>query len=119
MVPMGEAKGAALALMGEILAAALTGSRFGFEASSFFTGDGPPPDVGQFILAMDAGAFSAGAFAERLETLAAAITEQPGTRLPGDRRLARRAEARKNGVVLDRDLTETLEAMAAESPLPR
>ncbi len=118
MVPMGEAKGAALVLMVEILAAALTGSHFGFEASSFFTGDGPAPDVGQFILAMDPGAFSAGSFAERLETLAAAITGQPGTRLPGEKRLARRTEARKNGIVLDRALHQALEALAEDSPLP-
>ena len=36
MLPMGEAKGAALVLMVEVLSAALTASHFGFEASSFF-----------------------------------------------------------------------------------
>ena len=50
--PIGGAKGAALALMVEVLAVALTGANFGFEASSFFDAEGPPPGVGQLILAI-------------------------------------------------------------------
>ena len=46
MIPIGDAKGAALVLMVEVLAAALTGANYGFEASSFFTADGPPPGGG-------------------------------------------------------------------------
>jgi (2R)-3-sulfolactate dehydrogenase (NADP+) len=37
MIPMGDAKGTALALMVELLAAGLVGAHFGHEASSFFT----------------------------------------------------------------------------------
>ena len=43
MAPVGDAKGAQLALMVEILAAALSASCFGFESSSYFTAEGPPP----------------------------------------------------------------------------
>lgn len=51
MVPMGDAKGAALVLMVEILSATLTGSNHAFEASSFFEAEGPAPGIGQsFIL---------------------------------------------------------------------
>ena len=53
MIPLGDAKGAALVLMVEILAAAVTGANFGFEASSFFTADGPAPGVGQTLIAID------------------------------------------------------------------
>jgi len=42
MLPIGEAKGAALAFMVEILSAALTSSNFAFQASSFFTPEGLP-----------------------------------------------------------------------------
>ena len=52
--PIGGAKGAALALMVEVLAVALTGARFGFEASSFFDAEGAPPGVGQLLVAIDA-----------------------------------------------------------------
>ena len=43
LLPAGGAKGAALALMVETLAVALTGANFAFEASSFLDADGPPP----------------------------------------------------------------------------
>lgn len=84
MLPMGDAKGAQLVLMVEILAAAVSGSQFGFEASSFFTGEGDPPHVGQLLVAIDPGPLSANGFGGRLEDLLCAITAQPGTRLPGE-----------------------------------
>jgi len=112
MLPMGDAKGAALVLMVEILAAALTGARFGFEAASFFTAEGEPPAVGQFLVAIDPRVFSGDAFAERLETLIGAILEQQGTRLPGARRLGLRAESVRNGVVIPTALYDELKALS-------
>lgn len=100
MLPMGEAKGAVLVLMVEIMAAALTGANFGFEASSFFTPEGQSPGVGQLLIAMAPGPLSGDRFAERLETLLAAILGQAGTRLPGDRRLELRQQAGQNGISL-------------------
>ena len=58
MAPMGDAKGAQLVLMVEILAAALSASCFGFEASSYFEAEGEPPRAGQFMLAINPGPFS-------------------------------------------------------------
>src|SRR5438874_3832998 len=57
MVPLGDAKGTALALMVELLAAGLTGAFYAYEASSFLDAEGPPPGTGQFIIAIDAAAF--------------------------------------------------------------
>src|SRR5215218_7480945 len=51
MLPLGDAKGTALALMVELLAAGLTGSNFAADASSFLDAEGPPPATGQLILA--------------------------------------------------------------------
>jgi (2R)-3-sulfolactate dehydrogenase (NADP+) len=98
MLPMGDAKGAALVLMVEVLAAALTGARLGFEASSFFTAEGAPPGVGQLIFALDPEFFSGGAFGGRLETLLAAVVAQDGVRLPGTRRLTARNNAAVSGI---------------------
>jgi (2R)-3-sulfolactate dehydrogenase (NADP+) len=98
MIPMGDAKGAALALMVEILSASLIGANFAFEASSFFTAEGPPPGVGQFLLAIDPGPLSGGTFAERLEILVAALEGQEGARLPGTRRLENREAAARSGL---------------------
>ncbi|MBN8412088.1 Ldh family oxidoreductase [Halomonas cupida] len=85
MVPAGDAKGAALAMMVELLCAGLSGSRFGFEAGSFFEAEGEPPEVGHLILLFDAARFAPNVLS-RCETLFAAMLDQPGVRLPGDRR---------------------------------
>ena len=108
MAPIGDAKGAQLALMVEILAGALSASCFGFESSSYFTAEGPPPRAGQFLLALDPGPFSGGRFGARLEDLLAAIEEQPGTRLPGQRRFALREQAERDGITIPRALYDQL-----------
>jgi (2R)-3-sulfolactate dehydrogenase (NADP+) len=85
MRPMGDAKGAALALMVEVLAAGLTGAQLGVDATSFFATDGAPPRVGQLLIAIAPGPVSGGAFAARLEALCDAVLAQEGARLPGAR----------------------------------
>ncbi|MEJ2167230.1 MAG: Ldh family oxidoreductase [Desulfobacterales bacterium] len=113
MLPMGDAKGAALVLMVEILAAGLTAAQFGFEASSFFTAEGKAPGVGQLLIALAPGPLSGGAFTSRLETLLSTILEQENTRLPGDRRLKLRQAARINGLLIKDQLYDQLAALGA------
>lgn len=108
MAPLGGAKGVALALMVELLAAGLTGSRYAAEASSFFDDKGDPPGTGQLILALDPEAFSAGAV-ERFAALAESIESQEGARLPGARRLAARRAAETDGVTISAALAEEIE----------
>ena len=98
MVPLGDAKGAALALMVELLAAGLTGSNYAAEASSFIDADGAPPGTGQLVIAIDPVAVGGPGAAERFAALATAIEEQEGARLPGARRLAARRRASERGV---------------------
>jgi len=112
MVPMGDAKGAALAMVVELMAAGLTGSRFGFEASSFFTTEGAPPNVGQFFIVFDPEAFGGAVVSERIATLMGAIDEQPDTRLPGRRRFELRAKAQAEGVEVNDDLLAKLDSLA-------
>jgi len=107
--PAGGAKGAALAFMVEVLAASLVGANQSFEASSFFDGEGKPPAVGQFIIAIDPGAFAGSdAFADRMEKLAAAIDDGSGARLPGSRKPHLRAAAARDGVPVGDDLLAKL-----------
>lgn len=100
MVAMGDAKGAALALVVEILAAGLTGANFATEAANFFDADGAPPGTGQLILAFSPPAFGGDGFAARMATLASLIEAQDGARLPGCRRFANREKAKADGIVL-------------------
>jgi (2R)-3-sulfolactate dehydrogenase (NADP+) len=112
LLPLGGSKGAALALMVEVLAVALTGASLSANASSFFDGDGPPPGVGQFLIAIDPAAFGgAEAFSDRFEALATMIEADAGARLPGSRRIKLR-EAAKTGITVDAKLLDDVRALA-------
>ncbi len=109
MLPLGDAKGTALALMVELLAAGLTGAHYAAEASSFLDAQGPPPGTGQLILTFDPDAF--GASPERFAVLAGMIEAQPGARLPGARRLALRATAQRDGLKVPAALIAEINAL--------
>ena len=106
MLPMGGAKGAALVLLVEILAAALGGAHFGFEASSFFDAEGEPPAVGQTLMCIDPKLFSDGGFSNRLEVLLGQILMQGGTRLPGTKRLTLRERSATEGIAVSQVLLQ-------------
>src|SRR5207237_10325273 len=91
MLPAGDAKGTALALMVELLAAGLTGSNFAAEASSYLDAQGPPHGTGQLLIAIDSAAF--GNALPRFAELAESIEGQTGARLTGARRQAARKMA--------------------------
>ena len=97
MLPIGEAKGSALALIVEILAATLSGGTQSNKASSFLNSEGGPPGVGQFLLFVSPGTNS-DSFLARLEKLLNSIEEMEGIRLPGDRRLRTRNEILRSGL---------------------
>ena len=107
MLPMGDAKGAALALMVEILAATVNGANYGYEASSFFDPEGPAPGIGQTFFLLDVQR-SNPSFANRVQSLCAFILEQPGTRIPGVRRFETRERSRIQGVNLPDKLYDKL-----------
>jgi len=109
MLPMGDAKGIALALMVELLAAGLTGANFAADASSYLDAEGTPSGTGQLILAFDPAAFGGDA-PSRFSRLAAAIEAQPGARLPGMRRLAAREKAKTEGLTISDALMAAIEA---------
>jgi (2R)-3-sulfolactate dehydrogenase (NADP+) len=114
MLPMGGNKGAMLALVVELLVTALTGAAIGFEATSFFVDEGNRPRLGQAFLVIDPDALGGRAVcAERIETLVAAMLEDPGVRLPGHRRAALAEEAARNGVAIPEALAMELARRAA------
>lgn len=110
MVAMGEAKGAALAIMVEMLSAGLTGANFAFEATSYFDAEGAPPGTGQSIIGIDPGAFGLGA-GERFALLARLIEETEGARLPGRRRQALRQSLSEDRIPVDRTLLRQIESI--------
>ena len=119
-LPFGGYKGAAIALMIELLAGALIGEVFSFEASALDNNDGGPPVGGELIIALDpARCLRRGDRQEQLahaERLFAKVLEQPGTRLPSDRRYAARRRTPAQGITIPRALYEELQRLAARQP---
>lgn len=104
LAPIGGAKGAALALMVEILCGALAGGQYGWQASSFLDDRGGSPSVGQVIVVFDPNALGSGGFSTRMDALLATFASDPAVRLPGDRRLASRERARLHGISIAPEL---------------
>lgn len=113
MLPMGGTKGAMLALVVELLVTALTGAALGFEATSFFVDEGNRPRLGQAFVVVDPAALAGyDVYAERVETLIAAMLADEGVRLPGVRREALARDAQRDGIEIPAALAETLERLA-------
>ncbi|MDV4143578.1 Ldh family oxidoreductase [Shimia sp. FJ5] len=113
MAPSGGYKGVGIALLTELMAAAMTGATLGINASPFSGTMGGPPKTGQFFVAVDPGVTSGGAFGDRLAALAAAIHAQEGAHLPGDGRRAKRACAASEGVAVSVATLSRINALLA------
>jgi (2R)-3-sulfolactate dehydrogenase (NADP+) len=116
MLPFGGAKGAMLALMVELLAAALSGAQFGAEAGSFLTEEGGKSRVGHLFWLLDPDALAGTrVYQERIETLIELMLADDEVRLPGYRRHDVAAASDSGGIALDRTLFEQLRALANDS----
>ncbi|MBX3577189.1 MAG: Ldh family oxidoreductase [Rhizobiaceae bacterium] len=113
MLPLGDAKGTALALMVELLAAALTGASFSADQSSFFDDDGPPPGTGQLLIAIDPKAFGGVRAVARFSEMAETIAAMPGARVPGARRRELRAKLARDGIPVDAALIDDIRKIGA------
>ena len=114
-LPFGGYKGAALSLMVELLAGALVGDVFSFEATARDNRDGGPPEGGELIIAIDpsrcvASSDQTGQLAHA-EALFARILEQDGTRLPSDRRYQARLRTPTEGISIPASLFDTLQKL--------
>lgn len=111
MAPIGGTKGAALALMVEILAASLTGAAHAAEASSFFEAEGAPPGTGQLLIALDPVALGGPGALDRVAALAAMFQDNGAARVPGRRRQSVAAERRAAGIPFDAALAAEIDAL--------
>ena len=112
MVPAGGVKGFNIGLLVEVLCSALTGAKLGTQQGSFIEEDGQPIDNGQFFLAIEPQMQSGGIFDETISGLVASITEQDGTRLPNVRRQENRQRLLREGIPIEKELFEILQAFA-------
>ncbi len=112
LLPAGGVKGSALALLVEIMSGCLAGAALGYQASSLFAGDGPPPNLSQVLIAIDANALSNGGFLARIRELAAIYERVEGARFPGTRRLLNRKKAAAEGLYIPAPLMKEIEKLA-------
>ncbi len=115
-LPFGGHKGAAVALMVELLVGALSGGVFGFEkAAAPENKDGGPTIGSELIIALNPAACVDAAQGEgqlaRAEALFAQILAQEGTRLPSQRRHLMRERTPVEGVSIPRSLYDTLQTL--------
>lgn len=110
MAPAGGYKGVGIALLVEIMAAAMTGATLGIDASPFSGTKGGPPKTGQFFLAINPDVTSAGLFADRMRSLVEEMRGQPGVRIPGDGRKAAGRRAERGGVQVNSGTLDKIKA---------
>lgn len=111
MAPSGGYKGVGVALLTEIMAAALTGATLGLNASPFSGTAGGPPKTGQFFIAIDPTVTSGDAFAAGISELVEAIRAQNGAHLPGDGRRDKRIQAGTDGVAVNAATLDKIDAI--------
>lgn len=115
MLPLGGDKGALLALIVELLVVGLSGSRFSYEADSFFDPKGNRPRIGQLILTIDPGLAGASIFASRMQDFLQVLSADAGTRLPGQRRFQQRATGFSSGVTVSDVVVEEIQTGIRQS----
>jgi delta1-piperideine-2-carboxylate reductase len=101
LLPFGGYKGSALSMMVELIAGPLIGEPTSRAAVALDNGDGGPPLGGELLIAMSPAVFNSGLaqdWHEQAETFFAQAREQPGVRLPSDRRHAARQRSEGHGV---------------------
>jgi (2R)-3-sulfolactate dehydrogenase (NADP+) len=99
----------------ELLVVGLSGSRFSYEADSFFDAKGNRPRIGQLLLTIDPGLSGGSVFASRMRDFLRALSADAGTRIPGERRFKQRASGFKNGVNVSEVVVEEIQAGIRQS----
>lgn len=100
LLPFGGHKGSSIAMMMEIMGAALAGSDYSFEIDWSAYPGAATPHGGQTYILIDPQRGAVNAFADRLEVLIDEIHSAGQSRLPGDRRYANRRDSLAHGIAL-------------------
>ncbi|WP_026621534.1 delta1-piperideine-2-carboxylate reductase (plasmid) [Ensifer sp. WSM1721] len=112
ILPFGGHKGAAISLMVEVLASALTGGKFAAEVD--FTGypGANAPKTGQLLIFIDPVRGGNGGFASRVSDFLHMLRDAGQERFPSQQRYQRRAAALKDGIQIRAADFDNLNALA-------
>ena len=114
LLPFGGHKGSSIAMMIEVLAAALTGGNFSFESDLSHHPGAQTPRTGELVLVVDPQRTGAQNFARRIEDLVTELHASGQSRLPGDRRYRNRAESNAHGILVTDNMMQHLDALLAD-----
>lgn len=125
LMPLGGAKGYALALAVEVLCGVLTGAAMLTQMPSFFDNWDTPSNVGHMLGAINIAAWidptefetRAVWLVDQLKAVAPA-SDHSAVRIPGERRAALEAERRRDGIALASTTVQQLSTIALELGLP-
>lgn len=108
LLPFGGYKGSHIAMMIELLAGPLVGETVSFNSKARDSGDGGPPQGGQFILAMNPELLSGGAWHKESEAFLKRLASLDGVRVPAERRYQNRRDQGSRAV--NTELLKKIEA---------
>ncbi len=121
LIPIGEYKGYALAAMGEVLCALMTGMAFGLDIPSMFVAPMERPrKLGQFYMVLNIEGFvGRNNFLERMKSFAEQVRAEPRksnetVMLPGDPEKQTAKVRSREGIPLDDDLIKECEELAQQ-----
>ncbi|NLG26543.1 MAG: Ldh family oxidoreductase, partial [Chloroflexi bacterium] len=121
LLPMAGHKGYGLALLIEVLTAALTGSAMASQVNSWIAEGSEPSNQGHAFIAIDVNSLMPLAqFGARVDGLVAEIRNAPKAKgaqriyLPGEMEWERRERALAEGLTLPADVRERLVGLAAD-----
>jgi len=114
LLPFGGHKGSSIALMVEILGAALTGGFFSGEFDWSGHVGAQTPKTGQLFIVIDPERGGNTMFAERVSQLTALVREAGQERLPGDRRFVTRQKSLAEGVTISAAEYQRLLGLSAD-----
>ncbi|NNE57990.1 MAG: Ldh family oxidoreductase [Hellea sp.] len=112
LLAFGGYKGSSISMMVELLAGAMIGESFSFEAAIRDNSDGGPPQGGEFLFAINPTLVRGNdGWGDHAEGFFDKIYEQDGTRLPGDRRYQNRAKHDRDGVEVSQIILDKIKAL--------
>ena len=108
LLPFGGYKGSHIAMMIELLAGPLVGETVSFQSKKRDSGDGGPPQGGEFILAMNPDILSGYEWPDQSEAFLEKLDALEGVRLPAERRYENRQDTGSRQI--NSDLLEKIRA---------
>lgn len=111
LLPFGGHKGAGIALLVEVLGAALAGGTLSVDNAEREAHGALNIKGGATLIALDPARFGNDAFAGYITRICAEIKDNGDARVPGDGRLKNRAEAEANGITVSQEVLDQIAAL--------